>query len=244
MRTVGVDLAAEPAKSALAILDWKPGRVQVVDLRMGASDAEIVAAAEGADRIGIDAPFGWPDAFAAFVAAHHEHRSPATSLASREDRRPLTKRRTDIVVQEATGVVPLSVSADRIAHVALRCAGLLTELRSAGVDVGRVDGVAVEVYPAAALRRWGLRNRGYKGGASDGFAGLLDAFDAATPWLEFGDFRATFRATDDAFDAVVAAIIARASACAATTLPSAQDWDVASREGWIHVPTGALADLV
>jgi hypothetical protein len=66
------------------------------------------------------------------------------------------------VLAEA-GVNPLSVSADRIAHAAFRCAGLLARLAALGEPVDRAgSGVVVEVYPAAALRRLGLTHRGYK----------------------------------------------------------------------------------
>jgi hypothetical protein len=67
------------------------------------------------------------------------------------------------VVREQAGLVPLSVSADRIAHVALRCAVLLAELDASGRPVDRSgSGHVVEVYPAASLRRWGLDHPGYK----------------------------------------------------------------------------------
>jgi hypothetical protein len=42
-------------------------------------------------------------------------------------------RRTDVFVHEQLGLTPLSVSADRIAHVALRCAVLLTTARAAAL---------------------------------------------------------------------------------------------------------------
>lgn len=242
MHTLGVDLAAEPAKTALALVEWTGGAAVVRALRLGATDDEIIAAAKGVGRIGIDAPFGWPVGFVDFVAAHHAGHPPAMSLASRADRRPLTKRRTDLVVQQSTGIVPLSVSADRIAHVALRCAGLLARLGEAGVDVDRVDGTAVEVYPAAALRRWGLPYRGYKGGAA-GLAASVRAVEAAAPWLDLGRFGQVFAATDDAFDSVISALIARAAAIGRTVAPTIADRVVAVNEGWIHLPDGPLAEL-
>ncbi|KAA0023699.1 DUF429 domain-containing protein [Antrihabitans cavernicola] len=240
MTTVGVDLAAEPAKTAMAVVTWTTKSARVVKLATGISDSDIVAAAAGATRIGIDAPFGWPEAFVDFVAGHHAHRPLAGPLETRDQRRPLAKRLTDLVVQQRSGVVPMSVSADRIAHVALRCVGILAALNVAD----RVDGVAVEAYPAAALKHWGLQNRGYKGSAAGGFDDLVTAFTTATPWLDFGEFDGMWRESDDAFDAVIAALIARAAALGRTALPDGPERDVASREGWIHVPTGPLDDLL
>ncbi|CAM3847939.1 DUF429 domain-containing protein [Smaragdicoccus niigatensis] len=244
MRTVGVDLAAEPAKTAVAVLDWAAGGATVMSLTIGAGDEQILRMASGAERVGIDAPFGWPDAFVKFVAAHHDHQAPATKLATRDDRRPMTKRHTDVVVQATTGAVPLSVSADRIAHVALRCAGLLAEFRAIGVDVDRVRGAVCEVYPAAALRTWHMASKGYKGSGSVGFDALVSAIEGAAPWLALGEFRPLFASNDDAFDAVVSALIARAVALGRTAMPTADNERLAAREGWIHVPTGTLDALL
>lgn len=240
MITVGVDLAAEPAKTALAILRWEDGGASVEALRVGVTDSDIVAAASTADKIGIDAPFGWPDAFVRFVAGHHAFAPLDVDLESREQRRPLTKRLTDLVVQHEFGVVPLSVSADRIAHVAFRCAGILSAL---GVT-DRDDGSAVEAYPAAALRTWGLTHRGYKGSAATGFDDLVTSLTVAAPWLDLGPFEPLCRSSDDAFDAVVTAVIARAAALGQTALPTPDQRATASREGWIHVPTDTLDRLV
>ena len=64
-------------------------------------------------------------------------------------------RRTDTVVHDKLRLMPLSVSADRIAHVALRCAVLLAKLDAAGRPVDRSGGgTVVEVYPAASLLGW------------------------------------------------------------------------------------------
>ncbi|WP_433185959.1 DUF429 domain-containing protein [Actinoallomurus sp. CA-150999] len=78
----------------------------------------------------------------------------------RDWRRNLALRLTDRVVHDRTGLTPLSVSADRIGHAALRLAALLARLARAGRPVDRSGtGVVVEVYPAASLRLWGLPHR-------------------------------------------------------------------------------------
>lgn len=246
MRTVGVDLSAEPAKTAVATIDWGDGSARVVGLRLGATDQDLVGAVLEADKCGIDAPFGWPDAFVDFLVAHRSRRPQRElELSSRAGRLPLVRRRTDRVVHESTGIVPLSVSADLIAHVALRCAGLLARLEVAGVDVDRVDGTVVEVYPAAALQQWGLPFRGYKGSVNrPNRQALVASFDAQIDGLDFGGFRESCESSDDAFDAVVAGVIARAAALGRTRMPQPADEGVARSEGWIHLPDAELDTLV
>jgi hypothetical protein len=130
----------------------------------------------------------------------------------------------------------------------MRCAALLAELDISGVLVDRsgLTGTAVEVYPAASLRRWKLSHRGYKGrGNSSKLNELVDELMRAAPWLNLGTYEATCRANDDAFDAVIAAMSARASAIGLTLRPSAGQLFEASREGWIALPfENSLADLV
>lgn len=245
MRTVGVDLAAEPNRTAMAVVEWSEGEARVESVILGVRNDAITAAIPDSDRAGIDAPFGWPDAFVHMVSAHHAGRMAATEeLSHRAGRRPLTKRRTDLVVQAATGIAPLSVSADLIAHVALRCAGILAELGDLGADVDRVEGRAVEVYPAAALRRWGLLSRGYKRSANRVTLGeLVDTLLTSAPWMDLGAHEPLCRTSDDALDAVLSAVIARAAAVGRTEMPDDADRRIARREGWIHVPVGSLQSL-
>lgn len=83
-------------------------------------------------------------------------------------------RRTDAFVHDKLRITPLSVSADKIAHVALRCAVLLARLDAAGRPVDRSGaGPVVEVYPAASLRSWGLYRPGHKQAAKPHVPGCL-----------------------------------------------------------------------
>jgi hypothetical protein len=57
-------------------------------------------------------------------------------------------RLTDLAVREVMRLTPLSVSADRIGQVAMRCACLLAQLAQQGYAVDRSGGGKVaEVYP-------------------------------------------------------------------------------------------------
>lgn len=247
MLTVGVDLAAEAARTAVAGLRWGPGRVDVAELAVGADDARVVAAVAGADRAALDFPFGWPDPFVDFLVEHRDgHVVAPTGQTGLAWRRSLSRRATDLAVERDAGVRPLSVSADRIAAVAMRGAGLLGAIAAAGGPVDRSGrGRVVEAYPAAALSCWGLPSGGYKGRALvEVLDGLVDGLLAGLPGLRLGDAEATVRRSDDAFDAVVCALVARAAALGGTAGPPPGLQGAAAREGWIALPTVGLADLV
>lgn len=242
MLTAGVDLSASPASTAVAVVEWRGHDARLRELITPAADSTIRELVEESDRCGIDSPFGWPEAFVDFVAGHHRG---TTAAGSRLDdiarRRPLAYRRTDMYLVEHGLGRPLSVSADQIAHVAFRCAGLLADL---GVT-DRVDGWAVEAYPAGALKHWGLTSRGYKRSGNRAVLQILCAdIQAAAPWLDLGPHVNLMRHDDNAFDAVITALIARAASLGATTLPDEFNTPIAQREGWIHVPTGRLDDLL
>jgi predicted nuclease with RNAse H fold len=245
--TAGLDLAAMPERTALASIEWAGTRAVIRDVVGPADDTAILKMIGQADKTGIDCPLGWPDAFVDFVAAH---RSGPVTLP-RDDtgtgwRRELTMRRSDAFVRDQLHLVPLSVSADRIAHVALRCAVLLAKLDASGRPVDRTGaGAVVEVYPAASLRGWGLRHRGYKQPSTpDVLAAAADDLLAAAPWLDCGPHEETIRRSHDAFDAVIAALTARAASRGQTSPPGGDDLAVATTEGWIAVPRSPIGELL
>jgi hypothetical protein len=105
----------------VATIDWAGARAVIRDVCCRADDDAIVSVIDRADKTGIDCPFGWPDAFVHFVAAHHSgHASLPRSQTGARWRQELTMRRTDTFVHDKLRITPLSVSADKIAHVALR----------------------------------------------------------------------------------------------------------------------------
>jgi hypothetical protein len=154
---------------------------------------------------------GWPTDFVAFLVAHQAGAAAGSIDTARVDaRRQLTTRETDRVVRTETKLVPLSV-ADRIGHVAIRCAGLLARLARLGQPVDRSGcGTVVEVYPAASWARWGILHRAYKG--TPNRAGR----DAASHGPAFGAVFVSFTSVHDRSPTV-------------TLHPSAQ---VTDRGGW------------
>src|SRR5215472_2438950 len=167
-----------PERTALASIEWTSTRAVIRDVICPASDNVILDAIERADKSGIDCPFGWPDAFVEFVTAHRlGHVDLSTGGLGAGWRRELTMRRTDAFVRDKLHVVPLSVSADKIAHVALRCAVLLARLDTAGRPVDRCGaGLVVEMYPAASLRSGACISRATSNEASP-------TYPAASPMI-------------------------------------------------------------
>lgn len=241
-----MDLAAAPSNTAVAVVEWwADGGAELTRLTVGDGDDEIVDlvrdTGKAGGRTGIDCPLGWPERFVEFLLAHRDGTAP-TDLGTPDARRPLLYRRTDLAVI-AAGHRPLSVAADRIAHPAVRVAGILARLSEPGCPVDRSgQGSVVEVYPAAALRHWGLTSRAYKGTANaEARSGLVGNLLATIPWLRVsGGRRDLLRRSDHALDALVSALVARAVVIGAATVPPAADAAVAAIEGWIALPTTAL----
>jgi predicted nuclease with RNAse H fold len=246
--TVGIDLAAEADHTAVAHVTWHGGRAAVTHLMTTADDEELLDSIRRADKAGIDCPLGWPDAFVRLVAAHRDgHLTPPADGTGRGWRQTFTARLTDLEVHQQIRLVPLSVSADRIAHVALRCAGLQAQLAALGQPVDRAgDGTVVEVYPAASLRNWGLPYRGYKSTASPQLLGeLIDRLKAAARWLDLGRAEEELcRTSHDATDAVIAALTGRAASQGLTSRPTAGQQAAAQTEGWIALPAEGSLSLL
>ncbi len=240
MQTVGIDLSAEPKGTAIATVTWSEGGATVSSLQTKAEDDLVLHFLHHPDRaIGVDCPLGWPVKFVEFVGAHDMGDLVAPSPRTQGWRREFVMRRTDLFVRERTGIVPLTVAADRIGHTALRLAALMSEL-GPHIDRSRDGrGSVVEVYPAAALHIWGLPSRGYKGSTNAHHLDeLVDGLQASTPWLDLGLFEQDCRRSDDAFDAVICALVAKAAKSGRTVPPD--DPELARREGWIHLPDSHL----
>jgi hypothetical protein len=127
----------------------------------------------------------------------------------------------------------------------MRCAALLADLSRRGASTVRDGtGLIAEVYPAASLLGWGLAHRGYKRPPNrEALGRLVDGLMTAAPWLDLGPHEAVCRRSDDAFDAVVAALTARAVALGLTTVPAPGQAEAARTEGWIALPDAPLAAL-
>jgi predicted nuclease with RNAse H fold len=248
VKTLGVDLAAATRKTAAAVLDWTHGGARLIHLSLDVTDEDIVELFGSTDMTGIDCPVGWPDAFLPFIAGHlNSDARPVLDHDGIEGRRLLAYRDTDRFVTGATGLIPLSVSADRLAHPAMRCAVIQAKIaRDYGPQARDGSGRLAEVYPAASLKLWGIHARGYKGRGTpeaERLALILDSLAQAAPWLDLAGHGEALAASDDMFDAVIAALTARAVSLRQTLMPPVDHAAAALTEGWIHVPSGPLAAL-
>jgi len=250
MRTAGVDLASQDEKTWTCCIEWITGRAAVRSLEGNQSDGDLAALIEDGRiaKVGIDVPLGWPVSFAAAVASHSATGTWPNEYEHKTDTQ-YRLRATDRHVQrkDVLGMSPLSVSTDWIGVPAMRAASLLARLP------GRValdgSGKVVEVYPAAALRRWGLPFRLYKGKKNalprQALVDELMAPAFAGRWLVLGEFEDKCRASDDALDAVVAALVARASATDGLVDPIPDGQRGAElREGWIALPAPDSLDVL
>lgn len=128
-------------------------------------DGQIIEAATGCDKLGIDCPLGWPVPFVEFISGHQNgHVVLPPGVEGLDWRRQLAFRTTDAAARTEQKLIPLSVAADRIGHTAMRCPGLLAEFAAGGMQVDRAGtGLVVEVYPAASLWSWNLPIAGTRG---------------------------------------------------------------------------------
>jgi len=170
VRVAGVDLAAEPVRTAVAVLRWDDGKAVVEDLRVGADDEAVPAALATADKAGIDAPFGWPDAFAAFLAAHQAGDVPVPGgLSGQQWRRQtgLAAHRRDGTGGNGHHPAQRRGGQDRACRDALR--GTAREARERGVS--------------CRPRRLRHGGRGLPGGFAEAVGTALARVQAAAqPW--------------------------------------------------------------
>jgi predicted nuclease with RNAse H fold len=241
----GVDLAAEPKGTALAVIDWSAGRAKLLRLELGVTDAEIVAAAQGVEKLGIDCALGWPVQFVEFLNRINNSDSDGEPFSGDlELRRALAYRETDRHVRAVTGRWPLSVSTDRLGMTAIRCAGLLSQLAQSGVPIDRSGaGKVVEIYPGASLRFWGLRAPGYRASA-EVRAGMIADLRELAPYLDLGDVVDLMIESCDAFDAVIAALAARSALLGHYEKPLPAQLKQAKTEGWVALPNQPLSSLI
>lgn len=232
MLTLGIDLASDPKKTGVCLVDWRTGRPVVRKTGGKGDDDELRRLIQKSDKVGIDVPLGWPTDLVSAVSAWSKgSRWPTVSKAS------LRYRDTD----HGPGRPPLSVSSDRLAVPAFRAAALLSSLNLHDQRDGR--GKVVEVYPVASLRAWleAEPAHEYKRPDASGRRARRELLTRLLRGLghepgRFSAFREDCLEVHDVFDAFVAALTARAAALGLTQLPSPSQRRKARVEGWIHRP--------
>ena len=244
MLTAGVDLAAEPKGTALAVIEWKETSATLVDLQLGVSDETIVEAAGIVEKLGIDCALGWPIEFVEFLNNHANLNSTSFPDGGMDWRRRASFRESDRHVRAVTGKWPLSVSTDRLGLTAMRCAGLQGRLQQSGVEVDRSGlGKIVEIYPGASLRLWGFDTTGYRV-QEEVREELLTSLQNEVPWLNLDSYKDLMISSTDAFDSVIASLATRAAAIGQYSPPPKEHLETAKIEGWIALPTCSIAELL
>jgi predicted nuclease with RNAse H fold len=242
--TAGVDLAAEPKGTALAVIEWKETSATLVDLELGVTDETIIEAAGVVDKLGIDCALGWPIEFVEFLNQHANLNSQAFPDGGMDWRRRVSFRESDRHVREVTGKWPLSVSTDRLGLTAMRCAGLQGRIQQSGIEIDRSGfGKIVEIYPGASMRLWGFDTTGYRADA-EAREELLRSIQIEVPWLNLDAHQDLMISSTDAFDAVIASLATRAAAIGKYAQPPQEQLETAKIEGWIALPTCTIADLL
>jgi predicted nuclease with RNAse H fold len=227
MITLGIDLSSMPEGTAACRIRWMKNRAVAEPAILRCDDDELDRLIDRSDIVGIDAPFGWPEAFVEAVAGWKR------TEWSKEERQQLQFRATDLYVQQETKLWPLSVSTDRIALPAMRAMALLQRHEVRDKSGGPKF---LEVYPAASLKNWGLDCRGYKlldPNCDRVRRKILRGLRKKLPWLQVED---EYSANSDALDALIASLTARAAAQCLTEKPPQGKIAAARREGWIHLP--------
>ena len=243
MLIAGLDLAAEPKATALALMDWSGNNARLVQLDLNMDDQFIIESTRDAVKLGIDCALGWPIEFIEFLNRYSQN-SFSQIAGDMSWRRRMAYRETDRAVREVTGRWPLSVSTDRLGLTAMRCAGLLSRLAEDGIEIDRTGaGKVVEIYPGASLRLWGFDTAGYRTSA-DSRVKLLESIRQTATWFEPGQFAELMIESCDAFDAVIANFATRSAQLGLSTRPAKEDSKKAEIEGWISLPETPLTGLV
>lgn len=223
--TWGLDLSTDPRKCAAVAIAWDSGLPSVVDVRTPLKPEDIVELIRVEDaQFAVDVPFGWPDTFVDFLTAHRDHaqRPPGDRAAWRKE--TLARRATDqrLLTYRA---LPLPASFDRLGKTAVMWSAIEYDLREKGVVIDRsgMTGRVCETYPTAALAAWSLPKQ----------KPTLELIEAAFPFLQIADQWRPALQSNDARDALVCALVARARSLGRTEPP--ERLDQARREGWIHI---------
>ena len=264
--TLGIDLAN---RTGICEIKWGSTSATITRLKVvpdittktgwGVVQYAVVKAHEKGWWVGIDAPFGFPEAFGQSVEALRDPTGKTSGSPHAFSQAPFSDARvwraTEKIINGTSGKSPRSVVTDYITgHVIncddLRCEAIGRARNWADGRLGCTTGI-VEVYPAAALEIWKAPVRKYKTNKND-LKELVEwltknATTKSATWL--GGLTkgkpphlTTLASDDDAFDALICALMARlASLPGGPTCPyhhtfTPAQMDLFRSEGWIHIP--------
>jgi len=239
VKVIGMDCATDAKKIGLAMGVYSNHTIAVLETKLGSdgsSVANIIKDWIQADEkviFAIDAPLGWPEDLGNSLCHHL-----AGQILSAESNM-LFRRETDRFIKKTLGKQPLDVGADRIArtaHAALKIIGELQQVISGEIKMAwhpeETNGISViEVYPAATLQCYGIRNSGYKEKGQqiereDILNGLMDVID-----IQCNSQNMILNA--DVLDSIVCLLAAKDFLNGEVYFP--KNLEKAKKEGWIWV---------
>lgn len=234
-------MSSKAQGTASCSIRWENGQARIETLEHAVDDRRLeVLLVQSADKVGVDVPLGWPDAFVDAVVHHRDGQ-----VFGEANIAELARRRTDTWVWRNTQQLPLSVTTDRISYPAMRFARIVDRLCSINGD--RTGGAKlVEVYPAAALRTWNLQYNRYKRDKGrDVLAAIIRQIRDRCTWLIADNaIWSDVNRDDHALDAFICALVARAHATGRCHPIPLEDIETARREGWIAIPKASTLETL
>jgi hypothetical protein len=181
----------------------------------------------------IDSPLGWPIALGNALSKHQ-----AGGFLKTEANK-LFRRVTDDEIHRRLGKRPLDVGADRIARTAHAALALMENFSSRlkkkttlawSPNIESIS--AIEVYPAATLKAYGITNTKYKG--KEGRLVRQTMLNQLETYLSIPhSLRSILIENDNAFDSAVCVLTGQDFILGKCYAPV--DLNLAKREGWIWV---------
>lgn len=239
INVIGMDCATDPKKVGLAMGVYRNHGISLLETKFGSdgnSIAEIIADwIKTDDKVifAIDAPLGWPKDLGDSLSNHLAGQTLSV------DSNLLFRRETDRFVKKILGKQPLDVGADRIArtaHAALKIIGELQLAINKKITMAwspeKLDSFSViEVYPAATLQCYGIRNSEYKkNGQKDEREDILKGLEKV---MKIQCEMRQMIQSADVLDSAVCLLSARDFLNGDVYFPN--DIDKAKKEGWIWV---------
>jgi predicted RNase H-like nuclease len=167
---IGIDCATKAKKIGLARGFYQLGKTDICEVMIDPDCESIInrivswIALAPFTLIAIDAPLGWPDALCNELSKH----TAGQFISEQPDW--LFRRETDRIIRKEINKKPLEIGADRIARTAHAALSILEEIHQrTGSDIPlaweplKEPGIyAIEVYPAATIKSYGIDVSGYK----------------------------------------------------------------------------------
>lgn len=236
---IGVDYATQAKRVGLALGSYEGGAVRIKQVLVGSMVKSVVqTVADWTEQtsstlIALDAPLGWPLDLGRTLHKH-DAGAPISVKANR-----MFRRTTDRFVKREIGKQPLEVGANLIARTALSALEFLKELRqqteeslplawNPGIGVGVC---AVEVYPAATLKAYGVKVPSYKG--TKGYAARQTILRFLQKHMDLPEDVSLMETNDDALDASLCVLAGMDFLRDEVLKPS--DLELPKKEGWIWV---------